>query len=115
MRAALMQPGLADQPREQVDQLLARDPQKPTIGCDAHQRLRDQQRDDLRVGQPSPGVLGPIGQEIVGGAEHRREQQVEVGEHRGPLRADGENCSTADFDCCRYVPCPTALAVESLI
>ena len=35
--------------------------------------------------EPPAGVLRPLGQEIVGGAEHRREQQVEVGEHRRPL------------------------------
>ena len=28
--------------------------------------------------------FGPLGQEIVGRGEHGREQQVEVGEHRGP-------------------------------
>jgi hypothetical protein len=42
------------------------------------------QSDDLRVGHPATGVLRPLRQEIVSGAEHRNEQQVEVGEHRGP-------------------------------
>jgi hypothetical protein len=107
---------LADQAREQADELLASHPDEPPIRRDPHHRLRDQQRDDLRISQPSPGVLRPFRQEIVGGAEHRREQQVEVGEHRGPLRADGENGSTADFHRCRYVPCPTTpRTVESLI
>ena len=39
----------------------------------------------------------PLGQEIVGGAEHRSEQQVEVGEHRGPLGSTAL-LDTADFD-----------------
>ena len=36
---------------------------------------------------PAPtGVSLPFGQEVVGSAEHRSEQKVEVGEHRGPFR-----------------------------
>jgi hypothetical protein len=34
--------------------------------------------------QSATGVLLAFGQEIVSGAEHRSEQQVEVGEHLGP-------------------------------
>jgi hypothetical protein len=54
------------------------------VGADSHDRLRDAEGDDLRVGQSATGVLRLLRQEIVGGAEHRSEQQVEVGEHRGP-------------------------------
>jgi len=43
--------------------------------------------------------FGPFRQEIVRGAEHRNEQQVEVGEHRGPLGSTAR-LSTADFDLC---------------
>jgi hypothetical protein len=38
-----------------------------------------------------------LGQEIVSGTEHRNQQQVEVGEHRGPLRSTAR-IGTADFD-----------------
>ena len=65
-------------------------------------RLRDAQRDDLRVGDHAPGVLGRLGQEIVGRAENGNQQQVEVGVHRGPLGRRRE-LSTADFDLLRYV------------
>ena len=65
--------------------------QEVAIGRDPEQRLGDAEGDDLRVGHPSAGVSGLLGQEIVGGAEHRNEQQVEVGEHRGPPRVDGAN------------------------
>ena len=98
-----------------MSELLASALGKPAIGSDVHHRLGDQQRDDLGIGQPSPRVLRPFGQEIVGGAEHRREQQVEVGEHRGP-QGSTARIGTADFDRCRYVPFPTApQPVESLI
>jgi hypothetical protein len=42
-------------------------------------------------------------QEIVSGAEHRNQQQVEVGEHLGPL-GSAVIASTAGFDPLRYVP-----------
>jgi hypothetical protein len=67
-----------------VRQARSRDAQKALVGRDAHDRLSDRERDDLRVGHHALGVLGPIRQEIVRGAEHRNQQQVEVGEHRGP-------------------------------
>ena len=59
---------------------------------------------------PEREVRKPLGP-FVGGAKHRREQEVEVGEHRGPL-GRRRNVSTADFEHCRYVP---SSAVESLI
>jgi hypothetical protein len=55
------------------------------IGRDVHHRLGDREHDDLRIRHASTRVLCPLGQEIVGRGEHSREQQVEVGEHRGPL------------------------------
>jgi hypothetical protein len=83
-----VEPRLLGQLRKQVAQRPGRQPQEAIIRTDAHDRLGDRQRDDLGVGHPSPCVLGLLGQEIVGGAEHRRKEQVEVGEHRGPLRVD---------------------------
>jgi hypothetical protein len=57
----------------------------------------------------------PFGQEIVGGDEHGREQQVEVGVHRGPHRS-AMQLSTADFDPpVLNSSTNTAPAVESLI
>jgi hypothetical protein len=79
---------LLGQLRKQPPQRAGGQAQETVIGRHAHDRLGNSQRDDLRVGHPSPRVLGPLGQEIVGGAEHRSEEQVEVGEHRGPLRVD---------------------------
>jgi hypothetical protein len=76
---------------------LARNSEEPLIGWDTHDRLRDAERDDLRVGQHSSGVAPPLGQEIVGDAEHGNQQQVEVGEHRGPLGSTAR-IGTADFD-----------------
>ena len=64
------------------------------------------------------GVPGSLGQEIVGRDEHGREQQVEVGVHRGP---QGRRCdmSTADFDPAASVflanHTNTTTAVESII
>lgn len=82
--AALPEGVLGRQDRKQARQLASRSPQKPAIGADAQQRLGDAEGDDLRIGDPSSGVSRPLGQEIVRGAEDRGEQQVEVGEHRGP-------------------------------
>lgn len=50
-------------------------------------RLGHAQRHELCVGDPSRGVRLPVGQEI-GGADHRREQQVEV-ELSSPANAAG--------------------------
>ncbi len=52
------------------------------------------------VGQASAGVSGHLRQEIVSGAEHRSEQQVEVGEHSGP-HGSTVVWSTADFNLLR--------------
>ena len=85
------------------------------VGVDAQQLLGDGQGDDLRVGHHLLGVLSSRGQEIVGGAEHRNEQQVEVGVHRGPQGRRWLQ-STADFDPAAYVTCTTRPpAVERLI
>jgi hypothetical protein len=80
----------------------------------AHHRLGHQQRDDLRIGQAATSVRSALGQEIVGGAEHRREQQVEVGEHRGPLGSTAR-LSTADFDPRSITPAHDPQVAESLI
>jgi len=82
---ALMPLRLLWQRGEQVPQALLGDREKLAIRADVHHLLGDAERDDLRVGHPAPCVLARFGQEIVSGAEHRCEQQVEVGEHRGPL------------------------------
>ena len=112
---ALEVPGLLRQLWEQVPETLARDRKKPPIRRDPHDRLRHAQRDDLRVCDPSSRVGLPVRQEIVGGAEHRREQQVEVGVHRGPLWSAMRD-STADFDPAALKPSTnTARPAESTI
>jgi hypothetical protein len=98
-----------------VSEALGRDREEPSIRRDPHDRLRHAQRDDLRVCDPSSGVVLPLGQEIVGRDEHGREQQVEVGVHRGPHRS-AMQLNTADFDPAAPKPSTnTAPAVESLI
>jgi len=82
--AALVEAGLEWELRKQLLQSMPGDREKLAVGGDPHHRLGDAEGGDLRVGQAPTGVLLPFGQEIVGGAEHRSEQQVEVGEHRGP-------------------------------
>jgi hypothetical protein len=47
-----------------------------------------------------------FGQEIVSGAEHRYQQQVEVGEHRGSSWESAVTERTADFDPLCYVSFP---------
>src|ERR1035437_10456314 len=78
--------------------------QEPRIGRDPEDPLRDPQRDDLRIGDLAPRVLRAFEQEIVGHAVHNREQQVEVGVHRGPPEGRRWLLSTADFDLRCYVP-----------
>ena len=99
-------------------QAFARDRQEPPIGRDSHDRLSDAEGDDLCVCDPAGSVLLPFRQEIVGCDEHGREQQVEVGVHRGPFRS-AMRLSTADFDPAApsplQTPTITATAVESLI
>jgi hypothetical protein len=59
----------------------------------------------------------PLGEEIVSGAEHRNEQQDEVGVHRGPQGRRWLQ-STADFDPAAYDsfdPTPAPPAVEQPI
>jgi len=105
------------QPREQVPKADRRGRCELLVRADAQQLLSDRQRDDFGVGHHSSGVRRPHGQEIVGGAEHRNEQQVEVGVHRGP-QGRRWRMSTADFDPAAYVPCTTTgrlPAVERLI
>jgi hypothetical protein len=79
----------------------AGDREKLAVRRDIHDRLRDSERD--------------VGQEIVSGGEHRDQQQVEVGEHRGPLRVDADNVSTADFDPVATSSYSTRHHVESTI
>jgi len=113
--AALMKARLIGQGGKQVRQAPARGGQKASVRTDAQQYLGDAERDNLRVGELAPGVLSPSGQEIVSGAEHRNTEQVEVGEHRGPLRVDGEQQAPPTSTSLRYVPHSTVTAVESLI
>lgn len=112
--ATLPIPGLAGQPRKQVPQAPARDREKLAVRRDVHDRLRNSERDDLRIGHAAPGVSCPIGQEIVSGNEHRDKQQVEVGEHRGP-QGRRRKLSTADFDSVAISSYSTLNRVESTI
>src|ERR1700704_5311409 len=113
--SALEVAGLAGDRREQVAQLLSGNGQEPAVRGDAHDRLGNAQRDDLRVCDASPGVLRLLGQEIVSRHINGSEQQVEVGVHRGPLRS-AMLVSTADFDPAAQKPSiSTRPAVESII
>jgi len=99
-----------------MTQVLVSDRQKAPVRRDAHDRLGDAQRHDLRVCDASLGVLSPLRQEIVGRDVNGNQQQVEVGVHRGPLRVGGWLLSTADFDpAAQKPPVSAALAVESII
>jgi hypothetical protein len=64
-------------------------------------------------------VVRPLRQKIVGRNKHGRQQQVEVGEHRGPKgRRRDINTGTSDFDLLPYEsfePTTATAAVESLI
>jgi hypothetical protein len=96
--------------REQMSKPLAGDRDEPIVGRDPHDRLRHAERHDLGVGDLAPRVPRRPGQEIVGDAVNNREQQVEVGEHRGSLFESAVTESTADFDLRCYVPFPAATA-----
>jgi len=95
--AALQITGPVRQQREQVRELLAGCLEEPRVRRNPHHRLGNAERDDLRVRQHPSRVLCAFGQEIVGSTEHRNQQQVEVGEHRGPLGSTART-GTADFD-----------------
>jgi len=84
---------------------------EPLVRRDPHHRLRDAERDDLRVGHAATGVSLASQQEIVRTAINRDQQQVEVGEHRGPLGSTAR-IGTADFDLTAVGPYK---AVELLI
>jgi hypothetical protein len=92
----------------------ARGLEEPTVARDAHDRLRDTERDDLRVCDHPTGVPWRFRQEIVGRAINRGAEKVEVGVHRG-LQVDDGVISTADFDLSATNPSNTATAVESTI
>jgi hypothetical protein len=113
--AALPVPGLLRELGEQVPQAFGCDREELPVVIQIHHRLPHGEGDDLRIGHASPGVLARFGQEIVSCAEHRCKQQVEVGEHRGPLGSTVIQ-STVDFDLTAHIPYPTApRAVESTI
>src|SRR5580698_356896 len=114
--AALEVPGLGGDLREQVTQILGGDREEPPVRRYPHDRLRDAERDDLRICDAPSGVPRPTGQEIVSRDINSSKQQVEVGVHRDPLRVGGWLLSTADFDPAAYKPSKTtAPAVESII
>ena len=94
--SALVETGLLGQLGKEMTQSLAGDRQETAVGGDAHDRLGDAERRDLRVGDsPPPGISGLLRQEIVCRAINDGAESVEVGVHRG-LSVDG--CfSTADF------------------
>jgi hypothetical protein len=110
---ALYVPAPLRRQREQLREPLARGVQEPSVGGDPHDRLRDRQGDDPRVGQGPPDVLRWTRQEAVGATEHCNQQQVEVGVHRGPLGSTAR-VGAADFDLTAAGPCleDTASTVE---
>jgi len=96
-----------------MPETLLRDGEKPPVRRDSHDRLRDAQRDDLRVCDPSTSVPPPLRQEIVRRAINGDEKSVEVGVHvasRSTMLLD-----TADFGLFSKNPSNTATAVESTI
>src|SRR5579871_3436890 len=111
--AALVVPRLRGQLRKQVRESLPGNLEEAPIARDPHDRLRNAERDDLRVRDPSPGVPGPLGQEIVRRAINDGAESVEVGVHRG-LQVDGA-LDTADFGLSATNPSNTANTVESTI
>jgi hypothetical protein len=113
--AALEITGLQRQLWKQMREPLRRDGQELAVGADVHHLLRDAERDDLRVGHPATGVLCAFGQEIVSGAEHRNERQVEVGEHRGPLPGRLRDKAPPTSTCTPQPPSKTPTTVESII
>jgi hypothetical protein len=112
-RRRLKYPGCAGQHREEVREALGSHLEKPTITWNPHDRLRDAERDDLRVCDALPGVPRLLRQEIVSRAVNDGTESVEVGVHRG-LQVDGA-LDTADFGLSAQNPSNTAQAVESTI
>jgi hypothetical protein len=78
-----------------MDEALRRHGEEAAVTGDAHDRLRDAERDQLGVRDPSPRVPSCLWQKIVGCAIDDRAERAEVGVHRG-LRADGV-LGTVDF------------------
>jgi hypothetical protein len=91
------------------------DRQELIIRTAIEHRLSDAERDDLRIGDPSPRVGGPDRQEIVNGAVNSDQQQIEVGVHRGPPQGRRLAQSTADFDLPAYVPFSTATTSAQVV
>src|SRR5436305_1397149 len=92
---------------------LVGDLEEAAVAGDPHDRVRDAERDDLRVCDDPTGVPCRFRQEIVRRAIDGDAEGVEVGVHRD-LLVDGV-LSTADFDPSAQSPSNTATAVESLI
>jgi len=98
---------------KQVAKSLVSDPQKAPVRRDPHDRLRDTERNQLRVCDPPASVSRLLRQEIVRRAINGNAESVEVGVHRG-LQVDGV-LDTADFGLSAKNPPNTATAVESTI
>jgi hypothetical protein len=113
--AALVEGVLGRQHREQVRESAGGGGEEASVGGNPEQDLRDAERHDLRVGELAARIFGRPGQEIVRSAENGDAEQVEVGEHRGPLRVGGVQQAPPTSTSLRYVPHSTASAVASLI
>jgi hypothetical protein len=87
--------------------------QEPPVRRSPHDRLRDAERDDLRVCDPSTSVPPPLRQEIVRRAINGDEKSVEVGVHVASWST--MPLVTADFGLFPQKPSNTATAVESII
>jgi hypothetical protein len=87
--------------------------EEPPVRRDPHDRLRDTERDDLSVCDPSTSVPPPLGQEIVRRAINGDEKSVEVGVHVASWST--MPLDTADFGLFSQNPSNTATAVESII
>ena len=96
-----------------MDEALRRHGEEPAVAGDAHDRLRDAERDHFGVRDPAPRVPSCLWQKVVGCAIDDGAERVEVGVHRG-LRADGD-LGTVGFGLSASLSLDRLNLVESII
>ena len=118
LRGACSSPGCAGSAGTGAQSRLAATARKRAVRRDAHDRLGDAERDDLRVGHASPGVLRPS---RAGDRRRCRTRQSAAGRGRRaswPPWVDGAHRAPPTSTLLRYVPSHPAThaqAVELLI